>query len=103
MQLQKMQEELRALRQEDSTPYHLIPMPLPTIYEGKKRLPASYVNFLILNDHKLLLPTYQTPSLDEQAIKALQPYFDVIPIDCTTLIKQHGSLHCVTMQLHALS
>ena len=22
---------------------------------------------------------------------------DIVPIDCTTLIKQHGSLHCVTM------
>ncbi|WP_303642440.1 agmatine deiminase family protein, partial [uncultured Duncaniella sp.] len=24
---------------------------------------------------------------------------EIIPIDCRALIKQHGSLHCVTMQL----
>ncbi|MGL2501746.1 agmatine deiminase family protein, partial [Helicobacter pylori] len=25
---------------------------------------------------------------------------EVIGVDCNTLIKQHGSLHCVTMQLY---
>ncbi|HEY7885425.1 MAG TPA: agmatine deiminase family protein [Cellvibrionaceae bacterium] len=27
------------------------------------------------------------------------PGFEVIGVDCLPLIEQHGSLHCVTMQL----
>ena len=37
----------------------------------------------------------------EEARKALQQVFperEVIGINCLPLIKQHGSLHCVTMQ-----
>ena len=39
--------------------------------------------------------------LDEQARKALQkafPQHEVVGIDCRPLIRQHGSLHCCTMQ-----
>ncbi|HEX5670657.1 MAG TPA: agmatine deiminase family protein, partial [Sulfuricurvum sp.] len=38
---------------------------------------------------------------DAQAIAICEKAFhgrDVIPIDCSVLIRQHGSLHCVTMQ-----
>jgi len=32
------------------------------------------------------------------ALQAVFPDREVIGIDCRALIKQHGSLHCVTMQ-----
>ena len=101
--LARMQEELKSFRTKEGKPYNLIPLPLPCIYHDGERLPASYANFLLINGGKLLLPTYNTPELDSLAIARLSPYYEVVPIDCSTLIRQHGSLHCVSMQLYALS
>lgn len=98
--LSKMEEELKAFRQENGEPYELIPLPLPeAIYEGKSRLPATYANFLIIND-AVLVPLYNQPS-DMVALSQLKKAFperEIIGIDCTPLIRQHGSLHCITMQ-----
>ena len=63
------------------------------------RLPATYANFLILNG-AVLVPTYASPK-DALALSRLAPAFpgrEIIGIDCRPLIRQHGSLHCVTMQ-----
>ena len=49
----------------------------------------------------VLYPTYDQPHNDQRAKEVLQQAFpgrEVIGIDCRALIKQHGSLHCVTMQ-----
>jgi agmatine deiminase len=54
---------------------------------------------LIIND-AVLLPVYNDPH-DAEAIAICEKAFqgrDIIPIDCSVLIRQHGSLHCVTMQ-----
>lgn len=70
------------------------------IEENGERLPATYANFLILND-VILYPIYQQPENDKKAGEVLQqafPKYQIIGIDCLALIKQHGSLHCVTMQ-----
>ena len=69
------------------------------IYEDGERLPATYANFLIING-AVLMPTYNSPK-DDLAIQQLQKAFPerkIIGINCLSLIKQHGSLHCVTMQ-----
>lgn len=69
------------------------------IHDGY-RLPATYANFLIING-AVLVPTYAS-NKDEIAKSQLAiafPNHDIIGIDCRSLIKQHGSLHCVTMQL----
>lgn len=34
-------------------------------------------------------------------MKEIFPARDIVPIDCRPLIHQHGSLHCVTMQIPA--
>ncbi len=107
-ELKKMELELKALRQKNGKSYKLIPLPLPDIRESRfsldkkddiYRLPASYANFLILNENTLLLPTYGIDELDYRAHQALSDFYKVIDIDCSTLIRQHGSLHCVTMQI----
>ena len=57
-------------------------------------------NFLILNT-AVLLPTYGQPATDDLARRQLQrafPRHDIVPVDCRVLIRQHGSLHCSTMQ-----
>ncbi|CAM3982006.1 agmatine deiminase family protein [Vreelandella rituensis] len=101
--LKAMEAELQAFRQANGKPYRLIPLPWPQACfdpEDGHRLPATYANFLIING-AVLAPTYADPA-DFAALKALARAFperDIIPIDCTSVIRQHGSLHCLTMQL----
>jgi len=100
--LKQMEEELKAFRTHDGRAYQLYPINIPPpIYdEDKQRLPASYVNFLIINS-AVLAPVYGDEPSDRLAIKQLTcafPQHQVIPIDCKPLIMQHGSLHCITMQ-----
>jgi agmatine deiminase len=63
------------------------------------RIPATYANFLIMNE-AVLLPIYNS-SNDDEAVKIMQgiyPNKEIIPIDSVVLIQQHGSIHCITMQ-----
>lgn len=98
--LKKMEEELKALRDVEGEPFNLIALPMTNpIFYDDERLPATYANFLIIND-AVLLPIYND-SHDDEAIAICEKAFkgrDIIPIDCSILIRQHGSLHCVTMQ-----
>jgi len=101
--LSAMEAELRALRRIDGEPYRLVPLPWPRPcldpVDGH-RLPATYANFLIING-AVLVPTYGDAA-DTRALTALAGAFpgrDIIPIDCRSVIRQHGSLHCLTMQL----
>lgn len=100
--LQAMEAEIQTLKQPDGSPYQLFPIPLPAaIYDEDRRLPASYVNFLIIND-AVLLPIYADERTDPIALAQMQaafPRHEIIPIDCRALIAQNGSLHCVTMQI----
>lgn len=100
--LHKMEEELQKFKTIDNVPYTLIPLPMAdAIYasDDDRRLPATYANFLILND-VVLMPTYQSAQ-DALALSQLQKAFSnkkVIGVDCSALLLQHGSLHCITMQ-----
>ncbi|MEY3052843.1 MAG: hypothetical protein RLY31_2628 [Bacteroidota bacterium] len=101
--LRRMESELQDFRRADGEPYRLIPLPMAAAVRDTDghRLPATYANFLIING-AVLVPAYGTP-LDEVARERLQQVFpdrDVLLIDCLPLIRQHGSLHCVTMQLY---
>jgi agmatine deiminase len=101
-ELSAMATELSLLRTGSDEPYHLLPLPWPSVKhdEDGNRLPASYANFLILNG-AVLVPIYNDPhdSLALSVIGKAYPGRKIIGIDCSTLILQHGSLHCVTMQL----
>lgn len=98
--LRKMKKELRQFRNSEGRYYRLIPLPMAdAVYEDNERLPATYANFLIING-AVLMPTYNSPK-DEIARQQLQKAFpdrEIVGINCLALIKQHGSLHCVTMQ-----
>lgn len=99
--LKQMEQQLQSFRTLDNKPYRLLPLPMANpIVEDGERLPATYANFLILNQ-AVLYPTYNQPDNDRKAGKMLAEAFpgrEIIGIDCRTLIRQHGSLHCVTMQ-----
>lgn len=100
--LNKMEEELQSFSTlKDGGSYNLIPLPMAdAVYDEEgERLPATYANFLIING-AVLLPVYNSDK-DAIAIAQMQkafPEHEIVPIDCNALIKQHGSLHCVTMQ-----
>ena len=101
-ELVKMRDELTYLRTPDGMPYNLIELPLPeTVEIDGEILPATYANFLI-TPTRILLPTYRQPKADylaSQILKIAFPAHEVVSVDCVPLIRQHGSLHCVTMQL----
>ena len=100
-ELHLMEEELKTFRTIEGKPYRLLklPMPRPIIFEGE-RLPATYANFLVING-AVLCPTYAQPDLDAEALRLVGEAFpdrEIVGIDCRSIIKQHGSLHCCTMQ-----
>ena len=100
-ELRLMEEQLRTFRTTDGKPYRLKRLPLPRpIYDNGERLPATYANFLVING-AVLCPTYAQPDLDAEALRIIGEAFpdrEIVGIDCRSLIKQHGSLHCCTMQ-----
>jgi agmatine deiminase len=99
-ELSTMEFELQTFQTSNHKPFNLIPLPMAdAVYEDGERLPATYANFLIINK-AVLMPTYNSPK-DDLAMHQLQKAFPerkIIGINCLPLIKQHGSLHCVTMQ-----
>ena len=101
--LARMEEELKTLRTLDGRPYRLLKLPLPRpIYDEGDRLPATYANYLVING-AVLVPTYNQPDLDAEAMRIIQQAFpdrEIVGIDCCAVIKQHGSLHCCTMQYY---
>ena len=100
-ELQLMEQQLRTFRTTDGKPYTLKKLSLPRpIYNDGERLPATYANFLVING-AVLCPTYDQPDLDAEAMRIIGEAFpdrEIVGIDCRSLIKQHGSLHCCTMQ-----
>ncbi len=104
--LRAMGAELAALRTAADAPYRLFPLPwVPPIVEENRTLAASYANFLIING-AVLMPAYGLDPagqhLDDQATAVLAAAFpgrEIVKIPSRPLIRQNGSLHCITMQL----
>lgn len=102
--LRAMERELAGFRRPDGEAYERVPLPAPRPVrnEAGEELPATYANFLVIN-HAVLVPAYGDPA-DEEARRILAHLFPdrkAISIDCRPLIRQFGSLHCVTMQFPA--
>lgn len=100
--LKLMEEQLRTFRTMQGEPYRLLPLPMPNaLYDEEGMpMPATYANFLIING-AVLCPTYNQPDTDRQALETIASAFpdrEIVGIDCQSLIRQHGSLHCCTMQ-----
>ncbi len=89
-ELQMMEKELQ------QTSFKLIPLPLPTPkYFNNKRLPATYINFVFLNN-ALILPTYNDEN-DEKVVSILEktlPNKKILKVDASIFIREYGSLHC---------
>ena len=102
--LLKMRAQLELFRTAEGKAFNLVELPLPSpVFDpvDGSRLPATYANYLIVNEH-ILMPTYGDPLNDRLAVNTMRiafPEHRVIEVDCRTLLRQHGSLHCATMQL----
>lgn len=101
-ELKMMEAELKALRTLSGGRYKLFPLPWPSAkYDSKdNRMPATYANFLVING-AVLVPVYRDRN-DKKALKIIRrafPGYKIEGIDCRTLIRNHGSLHCITMQI----
>ncbi|MBE4704189.1 agmatine deiminase [Spiroplasma platyhelix] len=71
----------------------------PTRVEGF-RMPATYVNFYIINQ-AILLPIYNDEKWDQNAIDILKECYGnrkIIPIYTRPLLLGGGNLHCITQQ-----
>ncbi|WP_304544672.1 agmatine deiminase family protein [Sulfurimonas microaerophilic] len=95
--LKMMEDELKEFVIEHKL--KLIKLPMSSaVYDEDERLPATYANFLLVNGG-VLVPTYNVKE-DAEALEIFKwafPDRKIVAIDCSTLIRQHGSLHCVTM------
>ncbi|MCI0400413.1 MAG: agmatine deiminase family protein [Gammaproteobacteria bacterium] len=101
-ELDAMVRELHVLQRLDGEPYRLVPLPCPRLIRSNdgEPLPATYANFLILND-AVLVPTYEDPA-DALALKILADCFPLrqtIGVNALPLIHEYGSLHCVATHL----
>ena len=99
--LKAMEQQLESLRTAEGKPYRLLRLPMAdAISDDGERLPATYANFLVING-AVLVPTYGQPDNDSEAMGIIANAFpdrEMIGIDSRTIIRQHGSIHCCTMQ-----
>ena len=99
--LKALEEQLKTATDADGHPYRLLKLPMPdAIYDDGDRLPATYANFLIING-AVIVPIYAQEANDARALSLVAeafPGYDIIGIDSRTIIRQHGSIHCLTMQ-----
>lgn len=99
----RLEEQLASFCTLGGEPYKLIALPMPdAIYDDGQRLPATYANFVVLNG-AVIVPTYGQPHNDRAAMETIgsaYPDREIIGIDAQTVVRQHGSLHCLTMQYY---
>ena len=84
--------------------FDMIAMPMPEVCEvpGWRLpvLPASYVNYLLINN-AVLVPQFRQRKNDQRAlaiIRELFPERELVAIDCLDLVEEGGSLHCISQQ-----
>ena len=86
---------------EDGTSPNIVELPMPNkLYFEGIRIPASYANFLILNEC-VLVPTFNDPN-DRMALNIISACFperEIIGISAIDLIWGFGTLHCLSQQV----
>lgn len=94
----QLQENATQLRRQLATVIEL-PLPAPIVYEGQV-LPASYANFLIMND-AVIVPVFGQAQRDAQALGIIAECFPgrkIESIDARWLLLEGGAIHCLSMQ-----
>ncbi|MBN1821696.1 MAG: agmatine deiminase family protein [Prolixibacteraceae bacterium] len=96
-------KRLKNARLENGKPLNIAEIPLPSRLDFENmRLPASYINFLILNN-AVLVPLFNDKN-DYKALRVLKEFFpkrDIIGISAIDLIWGLGTLHCLSHEIPA--
>lgn len=94
-------ERLQGFRTPAGRKFDLVTLPMPQAFGFQAyRVPASYANFLIIND-AVLVPQFRQPRHDAAARAILGDCFkgrEIVPVDCYHLIWGLGTLHCISQQ-----
>lgn len=99
-------EALKNFKSASGEPYDVIPLPLPdeavnAKAEGSSRvLPASYANYLLLNN-AVILPQFGQTKSDARAAEIIASEFPDRKIelfDCRIFLEEGGAVHCLTQQ-----
>lgn len=100
---QPLQANLKALskmRLESGRQVNIVELPMPSaVIHEDMRLPASYANFYISNNH-VIVPTFRDRN-DDRALQTLQEVFPdrkVVGLNSTDIIWGLGSFHCLSQQ-----
>ncbi len=101
--LKQIREQLDDVRLPGGGKLEIIEVEMPNAMEMKdwrlSRLPASYANFLILNN-AVMVPVFgqkKKDQLAEDVIAECFPGREVIPVTCKDLVTEGGALHCIAM------
>lgn len=99
--LKMMRKQLETFTDTDGNKFQLVsvPLPAPIVVDGE-RLPATYANYLV-TEHAVFIPIYGQEK-DRIAVERISSVFKdktCVTVNCCALIRQHGSLHCATMQI----
>ncbi len=102
--LQENLDRLKSFAGSNKRAFDIVEIPLPEACEvpGWRLpvLPASYVNFLIVNGG-VLVPTFRQHKNDDRALSMIRELFpsrEVTGIDCLDLVEEGGTLHCISQQ-----
>ncbi|NQX01654.1 agmatine deiminase family protein [bacterium] len=102
--LQDNLSRLRSFLGPSGRAFEVLEIPLPEACEvpGWRLpvLPASYVNFLIVNGG-VLVPTFRQRKNDDRALGMIRELFadrEIVGIDCLDLVEEGGTLHCISQQ-----
>ena len=97
-------ERLQDLRCLDGSRVEIVPLPMPDPLRMEdwrlEQLPASYANFLIVND-AVVVPVFNQPRNDDRALGILRECFSgkqVVGLDARKLVLEGGAIHCITQQ-----
>ncbi|MDZ4287968.1 MAG: agmatine deiminase family protein [Prosthecobacter sp.] len=101
--LKQIREQLDDVRTAEGGKLEIIEIEMPNAMEMKdwrlSRLPASYANFLILNN-AVMLPLFghkKKDAIAEDKIAECFPGREIIAVTCKDLIMEGGALHCIAM------
>ena len=108
--LEQNRERLQDLRTASGSRVEILTleMPEPVVPRGDwrlDRLPASYANFLIINN-AVLVPIFNQPKRDARALGFIGECFpgrEIIGIECSDIVFEGGALHCISQQQPAAS
>jgi agmatine deiminase len=99
--LEETRRRVRELKDQDRKEFQVVELPMPGVIEHDgQRLPATYLNFLFINN-AVLVPTFRSKKNDRLALSILQkhlPHHQVVGVDCLELIWGLGAIHCLTQQ-----